>query len=308
VSTGHTKQDASETRPQAKGSSLPAVSPAAEDRTLRVALAQVAPELGEVAGNARQVRDHIARAREEGADLVVFPELTLSGYSLGLARDDVALSVDDPELVGLAEGAEGLGCVVGFAEAGRVHTHNSAAYLERGAVRHVHRKLYLPTYDIWEERKHFTPGSAMRAFDTDVGRVAILICSDAWQPALAVVAIQDGARVLIVPANSTARRAENRQDWHDVNRFCARQLECYVVFVNRVGEEGELSFWGGSHVYDPWGELVAEAPLDQPALLTAELDLAAVRRRRREMPLVKEARLALLSRELERLSAEGGDL
>jgi predicted amidohydrolase len=284
ASTGHTKQDASGIRPQAKGSSLPAVSPAAEDRTLRVALAQVAPELGEVAGNARQVRDHIARAREEGADLVVFPELTLSGYSLGLARDDVALSVDDPELVGLAEGAEGLGCVVGFAEAGRVHTHNSAAYLERGAVRHLHRKLYLPTYDIWEERKHFTPGSAMRAFDTDVGRV------------------------LIVPANSTARRAENRQDWHDVNRFCARQLECYVVFVNRVGEEGELSFWGGSHVYDPWGELVAEAPLDQPALLAAELDLAAVRRRRREMPLVKEARLALLSRELERLSAEGGDL
>jgi predicted amidohydrolase len=279
-----------------------------EDRTLRVALAQVAPALGEVAENARQVRDYIVGAREMAADLVVFPELTLSGYSLGLARDDLTLSVDDPELARLAEGADGLGCVVGFAEAGRVHTHNSAAYLERGEVRHVHRKLYLPTYDIWEERKHFTPGSAMRAFDTDIGRVAILICSDAWQPALAVVAIQDGARVLIVPANSTARRTENRRDWHDINRFCARQLECYVVFVNRVGEEGELSFWGGSHVYDPWGELVAEAPVDEPALLTAELDLAAVRRRRREMPLVKEARLALLSRELERLAADGGDL
>jgi predicted amidohydrolase len=85
-------------------------------------------------------------------------------------------------------------------------------------------------------------------------------------------------------------------------------LECYVVFVNRVGEEPALSFWGGSHVYDPWGELVAEAPTDEPALITAELDLAAVRRRRREMPLVKEARLALLSRELDRLVAEGGDL
>jgi predicted amidohydrolase len=273
-----------------------------------VALAQVDPALGAVDDNVRLVREQIARARADAADLVVFPELTLSGYSLGKLDGDVALSADGPELAGLAEGADGLGCVVGFAEAGRVHTHNSAAYLERGRVRHLHRKLYLPTYDIWEERKHFTPGSAMRAFDTDIGRVAILICSDAWQPALAVVAIQDGARVLVVPANSTARRAENRRDWHDISRFCARQLECYVVFVNRVGEEGELSFWGGSHVYDPWGELVAEAPLDEPALLTAELDLAAVRRRRREMPLVKEARLALLSRELDRLAAEGGDL
>jgi predicted amidohydrolase len=278
------------------------------DRTVRVALAQLDCELGDVPENTRRARALIAQARAERADLVVLPELTLTGYSLGRVPDDVSLASDDEELVDLAGAADGLGCVIGFAEAGRVHTYNSAAYLERGAVRHLHRKLYLPTYDIWEERKHFTPGSAMRAFDTDVGRVAILICSDAWQPALAVVAIQDGARVLIVPANSTARRAENRQDWHDVNRFCARQLECYVVFVNRVGEEGELSFWGGSHVYDPWGELVAEAPLDQPALLTAELDLAAVRRRRREMPLVKEARLALLSRELERLSAEGGDL
>jgi predicted amidohydrolase len=284
------------------------VSRAAEDRTVRVALAQTDPALGEVTENARRVRDHIARARDEAADLVVFPELTLSGYSLGLTRDDVALPVDDPLLTGLAEETDALGCVVGFAEAGRVHAHNSAAYIERGELRHVHRKLYLPTYDIWEERKHFTPGSAMRAFDTAIGRVAILICSDAWQPALAVVAIQDGAQVLIVPANSTGRRRENRRDWHDINRFCARQLECYVVFVNRVGEEGELTFWGGSHVYDPWGELVSEAPLDDPALVTVELDLGGVGRRRREMPLVKEARLALLSRELERLAAEGGDL
>jgi len=223
--------------------------------------------------------------------------------------EDVSRSVDDPEIMELAEAADGLACVVGFAEAGRVHTYNSAAYLEGGEVRHVHRKLYLPTYDIWEERKHFTPGGAMRSFDTDgIGRVAILICSDAWQPALAVLAVQDGARVLIVPANSTRRLPAIQEEWRDINRFYARILECYVVFVNRVGEEHELSFWGGSHVYDPWGELVAEGPADEPALPTVDLDLGGVSRRRREMPLVKEARLALLSRELDRLAAEGGDL
>jgi predicted amidohydrolase len=275
---------------------------------VRVALAQMEPALGEVEENARRAGEVVRAARSEEADLVVFPELTLTGYSLGRVSDDVARAVDDPEIAGLAEAADGLGCVVGFAEAGRVHTYNSAAYLERGAVRHVHRKLYLPTYDIWEERKHFTPGDSMRSFDTDIGRVAILICSDAWQPALAVLAVQDGARVLIVPANSTGRRPAIEEEWRDVNRFYARMLECFVVFVNRVGDEPGLGFWGGSHVYDPWGELVAEAPTDEPALISVDLDLSGVRRRRREMPLVKEARLALLSRELERLAAEGGDL
>jgi predicted amidohydrolase len=275
---------------------------------VRVALAQSDPVLGDVEENTRRSREALRRARSEGADLLVLPELTLTGYSLGRVSDDVSRSPDDPEIMQLAEEAHGLACVVGFAEAGRVHTYNSAAYLERGVVRHVHRKLYLPTYDVWEERKHFTPGDAMRSFDTDIGRVAVLICSDAWQPALAVLAVQDGARVLIVPANSTSRRPEIEAEWRDVNRFYARMLETYVVFVNRVGAEGDLSFWGGSHVYDPWGELVAEAPVGEEAFVTVELDLANVRRRRHEMPLVKEARLALLSRELDRLAAEGGDL
>ena len=273
-----------------------------------MALAQVGPALGDVAHNTGQSLEALARAKSEGVDLVVLPELMLTGYSLGLVGDDVSRSIDDPEIAQLAEAADGPACVVGFAEAGPVHTYNSAAYLQGGSVRHVHRKLYLPTYGIWEERKHFTPGNSMRAFDTHIGRVAILICSDAWQPALAVVAVQDGARVLIVPANSTSRRGAIEEEWRDINRFYARMLETYVVFVNRVGDEGDLSFWGGSHVYDPWGELVAEAPTGEPAFVTAELDLADVRRRRREMPLVKEARLALLSRELDRLAAEGGDL
>lgn len=275
---------------------------------MRVALAQIESVLGDVAENTRRVGEALGRARAERADLVVFPELTLSGYALGHTDQDVALAVTDPEIAALAHEADGMGCVIGFAEAGRVHTYNSAAYLEHGAVRHVHRKLYLPTYDIWEERKHFTPGGAMRAFDTRLGQMAILVCSDAWQPALAVLAVQDGARVLIIPANSTGRRSNIEDEWRDISRFYARMLESYVIFVNRVGEEAGLHFWGGSHVYDPWGKLVAEAPLDEPALVIAELDLANVRRRRREMPLVKEARLALLSRELDRLAAEGGDL
>jgi predicted amidohydrolase len=276
---------------------------------VRIALAQADCALGDVAENARRVREVLARARAEAADLVVFPELMLTGYSLAHVDEDVSRAVTDEEIAALAAETDGdLSCVVGFAEAGRVHTYNSAAYLEDGAIRHLHRKLFLPTYDIWEEHKHFTPGDAMRAFDTRFGRMAILVCGDAWQPVLAVLAVQDGARVLIVPADSTARRPDIQEYWRDICRFYARLLQCYVVFVNRVGEEPGLRFWGGSHVHDPWGELLAEAPADEPALVCADIDLAAVRRRRRELPLLKEARLALLSRELERLAAEGGYL
>jgi predicted amidohydrolase len=275
---------------------------------VRLALAQIDCALGDVAENAARVRQALATPTARSADIVVFPELTLTGYSLGHVDEDVSRAAADPEIAGLATETDRTAFVVGFAEAGRLHTYNSAVYVEGGAVLHLHRKLYLPNYDIWEERKHFTAGSAMRAFDTGFGRMAILLCSDAWQPALATLAVQDGARVLIVPANSTVRRPDIEEQWRDITRFYARTLQCYVVFVNRVGVEPGLRFWGGSHVYGPEGELVAEAPRDEPALLSADIDLAAVRRVRREMPLLKEARLALLSREIERLATDGGDL
>ena len=165
--------------------------PSGSSQTVRVALGQAAPALGNLAENLHRSHELLERAKAEAVDLLVLPELMLTGYSLGQVSEDVSLPVDAAEIGKLAEAADGTACVVGFAEEGRVHTYNSAAYLEGGAVRHVHRKLYLPTYSIWEERKHFTPGDAMRAFDTAIGRVAVLICSDAWQPALAVLAVQD---------------------------------------------------------------------------------------------------------------------
>jgi predicted amidohydrolase len=279
---------------------------------LRVALAQVDCTLGDLEDNLRRTGAALERARAQGADLVVFPELNLTGYSLGRLAEDVSLDAVDADVAPLLDGHEQTGVVVGFAEGGRLHTYNSAAYLQGGDVRHVHRKLSLPTYSVFEERKHFSPGQAMRAFDTPFGRMAILLCFDAWQPMLPFLAVQDGARVLIVPANSSREgfpgAADLPQEWRTINRFYARMLESYVVFVNRVGREGELTFWGGSQVVDPYGAIVHEAPLDEEAVTTVELDLDAVRRRRHEMPLVKEARLALLAREIERLAAEGGDL
>lgn len=280
---------------------------------MRIALGQVDCALGDIAANVERAASAISEARAVDADVVVFPELSLSGYSVGSVEDDLAMELDDPRICRLSTGAGRMGVLVGLPEAGPgPHTYNTAAYLEGGQVTHAHRKLYLPTYDIFEERKHFSPGQRLRAFATSHARTAILTCNDAWQPQLAFVAVQDGARVLLVPANSAQSRFPQRYDspsyWRDITRFYARMFQVFVVFVNRVGAEGELRFWGGSHVVDPWGEIVAEAPLDDEALVVVDVDLASVRRRRREVPLVKEARLGMVLREVQRLVDEGGDL
>ncbi|CAN5670484.1 carbon-nitrogen hydrolase [soil metagenome] len=276
-------------------------------------MAQVAPVLGDVDANFELARQAIREAREKGADLAVFPELSMTGYSLGQVSDEVSIEASDPRITELAEEAGDVSVVIGFHEDGAgVRTYNSAAYLEEGRMLHLHRKLYLPTYSIFEERKHFSPGQSMRAFTSRFGRMAMMICNDAWQPTLGFLAVQDFARVLLIPTNSADARFPGDLDtteyWRDITEFYGRMYECYVVFVNRVGSEGELDFWGNSHVVDPWGKTIVEAPLRKETVVTADLDFQAVLKHRKKVPLLKEARLSLLNRELTRLAEEGGDL
>ena len=282
---------------------------------MRITLAQLDSALGDVDANLAQAAEVIARAKDDRSDLIVFPELYLSGYSVGTVDDDVAIRVDDPRLVELARQAAPTGIHIGFAESATrsPHTYNSAAYYEGERLVHVHRKLYLPTYSIFEERKHFTPGPSLRSYSAgDDVTMSTLICGDAWQPQLAFIATQDGARALIVPAVSAQSRFPDAYDareyWEGITTFYGRMYQLYVVFVNRVGAEGDLHFWGGSHVVDPWGKVIGQAVEDEPDLVTVEVDFDEVRRRRRLFPLVKEARLALIQREIARLLEEGGDL
>jgi predicted amidohydrolase len=276
---------------------------------MRVALAQTDCRLGDVEANLAETERLIKEAASHQVDLVVFPELNLTGYNLGQVADDVTMRVDDARLVALSE--HGPDVLVGLHEDGRLRRHNSAPYFSGGRMVHNHRKLYLPNYLIWEERKHASPGQSMRAFDTRHARMATLVCNDAWQPMLPWIAAQDGAEILLVPTNSAHGLApgavDTTQYWHDLLIFAARMQQCFVIFVNRVGEEVGCRFWGGSRVLDPWGEVVAESPWWAEALTIVDIDVRAVRRRRREMPLLQESRLGLLRREVDRLISEHGE-
>ncbi|MBV9819470.1 MAG: hypothetical protein JOZ07_14150 [Solirubrobacterales bacterium] len=276
---------------------------------MRIVLAQLDVTIGEIDSNLAQIREVMDQANDQAADLTVFPELAVHGYALGQLAEELSMSARDPRLTGLAEGRSDV--VVGFHEDGGVRSYNAAAYLTASGLVHVHRKLYLPTYSGWEERKHSSPGQSLRAFDTDHGRSAILICNDAWQPAIPWLAAQDGAQLLIVPTNSAANLGppslNTLEYWDALLSFIGRVQQAWVVFVNRVGSEGGATFWGGSRIVDPHGQIVAQCPLWEPSVMTVDIEVSAARRARREIPLIAEARLGLIEREVRRLIAEGGD-
>ncbi|HEX6445992.1 MAG TPA: nitrilase-related carbon-nitrogen hydrolase [Streptosporangiales bacterium] len=276
---------------------------------VRIALAQVDCTLGDVDKNLERARRQVAAAAEQGAELVVFPELSLHGYALGEVVTDNSVRADDPRLEALTR--YGQDVVVGFHEDGGIRRYDSAAYLGADGSRHVHRKLYLPTYLVWEERKFSSPGQSLRAYDTRFGRMATLVCYDFWQAPLPWLATQDGAEVLVVPVASAANLGPEAVDviahWTDLVRFVARMHQCWVVMCNRVGTEAGAQFWGGSRIVDPTGTVVAEAPLWESALVVHDVDVSAANRLRHAVPHVVEARLGLIGREVDRLIAAGAD-
>lgn len=276
---------------------------------MRLALAQFDSTIGEVEANLTRIHGVVAEANDREVDLTVFPELATHGYWLGQVTDTPSLSATDPRLSALSAGRSDV--VVGFHERARVRSYNAAGYFSAGQLVHVHRKLYLPTYLAWEERKHSSPGQTLRAFDTEHGRAAVLICNDAWQPVLPWLAAQDGAELVIVPTNSADSTDRDSLDtityWEHLLVSIARMQQCWLVFVNRAGTEAGARFWGGSRVVDPTGAVVAQAPQWEEALTIVDIDLDLAHRRRRRVPFLAEARLALIEREVRRLLEEGGD-
>ncbi|MET7639657.1 nitrilase-related carbon-nitrogen hydrolase [Streptomyces sp. NPDC005438] len=231
---------------------------------------------------------------------------------MGALKQDTAIERTDPRLRALS--VEGPSVLAGLHEYTSMRAYNTAVLCTEGEVVHAHRKLYLPNYLAWEERKHVSPGQSLRAYPlprSTGGRGATLICNDAWQPVLPWLAVQDGAEVIFVPTNSAASLDPESMDtvlyWDTLLSYTARMLQCWVVFVNRVGNEHGATFWGGSRVIDPRGTVVAQAPQWEPALLTVDIDVHEARRQRRAVPLVAEARLGLIDREVRRLIDEGGD-
>jgi predicted amidohydrolase len=285
---------------------------------LRIALAQIAPRLGHLDENLARHRELIAEARDGAVDLVVFPELGLTGYLLQDLAAEVAMRLDDPRLTDLVARTEGLSAVVSFVEESPDHRlFIAAALLEDGRIRHVHRKLYLPTYGLFDERRFFGAGDMLRAVPSRLGLgLGIGICEDFWHLSVPQVLALDGAQILVNVSSSPGRdlAATNEAglgtatSWWTLMRTYAQLTTSVVVFVNRVGVEESISFWGGSQVIDPSGRVALNAPMFDEGLFVVDVESGDIRRERIALPLLRDERPELIVREFERIVAERAGL
>jgi len=265
-----------------------------------VALAQLAPRLGDVAANVTRHLELIGTAAAGGADLVVFPELSLTGYFLKDLVTETALRLDSPEIQALAEASRGVDVVVGcILESDDHRFHNAALYLSGGAVVHVHRKVYLPTYGLFDEARDLAAGNRLRA--------GVLICEDLWHPSSAYLLARDGVDLIICPSASPGRgvgygsEIGTAQSYDVITRTYAQLFTAYVVYCNRVGYEDGINFWGGSRVVDPEGRLVGEPAGRDEGMPLHRLDLAALRRARIANPMLRDERHDIVDAECHRL-------
>jgi predicted amidohydrolase len=280
----------------------------------RVGLGQIAPKLGMVDDNLATHRRVIEEARAAGVDLLVFPELGLTGYLLQDLNSEVAMRADDSRLAELGSAATDMSLVLGFVEESDEHQlYIAAALFEQGELRHVYRKSFLPNYGLFDERRFFGAGSQIRAVDSRLGvRLGICICEDFWHLPVPYLLAMDGAQVLINIASSPGRDVAavvegglgSADSWRTLMRSYAELTTSYIVFVNRVGVDEAVTFWGGSQVIDPAGDVCFAAPLLEPGLFTAEIDLDNVRRERVALPLLRDERPDFVLRQLERIVRE----
>ncbi len=277
----------------------------------KISIAQIDCVLGEIDPNLEKHYKAIEQAIDAGSELIVFPELSLTGYFLKDAVFQVALHDSDAKLNRLRELSKHIGIAVGLVElSDKYEFFNSQFLFYGGELIAKHRKVYLPTYSLFEEKRYFSEGTRMRAFDTPFGKIGMLICEDQWHPTSALIQAHDGAQVIIVSAAGVARGAtqeakpQNVVVWETLNRAIAVFTTSYIVFVNRVGVEDGVMFWGGSEVIHPGGYSLQQAEYFKEETLQVEIDLLALKHARVNTQLLKEEKFDVLLHEFARLAEQ----
>ncbi len=276
-----------------------------------VGLAQINPALGDVERNVAQHYAYIEQAAAAGVDLLIFPEASLTGYYLQDLTADVAMRADAPLLRGLAAAAAArhIDLCVGFIEEDARYIHYiSQAYFSEGTLRHVHRKVYLPTYGMFDDMRYVGSGRQIRAFDTRFGRFGMLICEDFWHISSPYLLWQDGADTLLLVSAGPGRGVRPGDDYLDTtqevslaHRMFAEFFTTYVFHCNRVGYEDGVAFGGYSTIFGPSGEELARGPHFDETLVTARIDPDAIRWKRRSLPILRDEKPEIVLRELQRI-------
>jgi len=283
----------------------------------RIALAQVAPHLGDVAANLELAADRVRAAAGEGAQLTLLPELALTGYLLQDLVPDVAMRADDPRLLAIGSETPGMLVAIGFVEETDEHRYcNSVALLRDGELVGLHRKVYLPTYGLFDEGRFTRAGDRIRTVSVGepIGRIGLSVCEDFWHASLPMLQALDGASLLVNVAAGPSRAPGSSaglqaiEGWYKMQDTYALLGTVALAFCNRVGNEEGLTFWGGSRIVAADGSTVAQAPLWEEALVVGTLETDDLRMQRYGLPLLADERIELVRRELDRIISERAGL
>ena len=302
---------------------------------MKVTVYQTEPQLLDVKSNLEDVIMKIHHAREKGAQLVVFPELALTGYFVRDRYPEAALRLDSDEIKSLAAASKGTAAVVGFIEESpSMNFYNSALVLVDGEIVFAYRKLNLPNYGVFEERKIFADGKHVRTFKLHDFHIAVFICNDMWHPSVPYLGVTQKADIFVTLFNSSqgsmGSEFSNIETWGIINTFYARVFGIYNVCANRVGEEcltgkrkldpAELlsektedkvdsdektvaayRFWGGSEIVNPFGKTISKAALHEPDEIDGHISRDLLRQKKILLPYVKNDDPYFTYRELQRI-------
>jgi predicted amidohydrolase len=301
---------------------------------MNVTVFQTHPALLDMEKNLEDVLEKIHQGKEAGADLIVFPELALTGYFVGQNYHEVALSLDSREIKRLTSATRGTAAVIGFIEESpSMNFYNSALVAADGEIRYCYRKLNLPNYGVFEERKFFSPGKRVPVFRHHGFTIAVLICNDLWHPSIPYLGVCQKADVFVTIFNSSegsmGSEFSNIESWGVIDKFYSRIFGIYNICANRVGKEtieerrslnpisriqtpspehGDCNgnqktyhFWGGSEIINPFGKEMAKAPLHEPAVISAFLSRVPLRQKRILLPYLRNDDPYFTHRELQRI-------
>jgi N-carbamoylputrescine amidase len=268
---------------------------------VHAALVQFKPRKGDVAANLAAMREVFAQLAPDEPDLIVFPEAALTGYFLEgavyeLALDAASVAALIDEQWRAVAGRRPVDVVCGFYENAGGTFHNSAVYVRCGEssgprLVHVHRKMFLPTYGVFDEERFLTRGRRISTFETPFGTAAILICEDAWHALVPTVAALKGARLLIIPSASPGRGLSNHElesstRWKAILSATAAEHGVYVLYAGLTGFEGGKGMSGSTSAYSPRGDLLGAAPPLDPCIVRVTLESEEVDLARATMPLL----------------------
>ena len=264
----------------------------------KIALAQISCKRGDKAENIKKIESRVTRAKRQGAELVIFPELSLTGYTMRDQIYELAETIPGHSTTFLEKLAKKTGAYIVFgmpelSEKTQATVYNTAVLVGPDGFIGKYRKMYLPTHSVFEEKRYFRPGYQTAVFETELGKIGLIICYDIFFPEVSRLTRLKGAQLIVCISASPATR---RTFFETLTAARAIENTAFLAYVNLVGIEDGLQFWGGSRLVGPNGKTLVQAKYDEEDLVIGEINYADIRPTETFVPILKDLRPELFDK------------